>query len=163
MTLTAAAKIELIETTLADGKYRTLQKQLKELKDAEQITTRCYLSNSHELLKAEAQRIILELKPNTRDSQPGNVATAKDCYAPPLVDLLLSEHPDRCIVVSGFTNFDEYFKRKVSHLDGVFNELDNSWRFCLATLPLLLVYFPMPDYQHSDTLKREFEPIECGF
>lgn len=90
-------------------------------------------------------------------------AAAASCSVRLLVDLLLDEHPERCIVVSGFTDADQHFKCKVSHLDGVFNELDNSWRFCLATLPLLLVYFPAPDYQHSDTLKREFEPIECGF
>lgn len=63
MTLTAAAKIELIEAALADSKYRTLQKQLRELRDAQQITLQRYLSDSHESLKEEAQRIILELKP----------------------------------------------------------------------------------------------------
>lgn len=63
MTLTAAAKIELIEIALADGKYRTLQKQLRELRDAQEIRIEHYLSDSHESLKAEAQRIILELKP----------------------------------------------------------------------------------------------------
>lgn len=83
--------------------------------------------------------------------------------APPRVDLLRDEHPDRCIVVSGFTDADEYFKCKVSHLDGVYNESDNTWRFCLDTLPLLLAYFPSPDYTHSETLLDEFKPIECGF
>jgi hypothetical protein len=63
MALSAAAKIELIETALADGKYRTLQKQLRELRDAQQIILQRYLSDSHESLKAESQRIILELKP----------------------------------------------------------------------------------------------------
>lgn len=62
MTLTAAAKIELIETALADGKYRTLQKQLRELRDAQQIIIQHYLSDSHESLKAEAQRLIDELR-----------------------------------------------------------------------------------------------------
>lgn len=99
---------------------------------------------------------------NVQESQNENAATAS-CYVPPRVDLLLDEHPERCIVVSGFTDADQYFSSKVSHLDGVFSESDNSWRFSLATLPLLLVYFPAPDYQHSDILKREFEPIECGF
>jgi hypothetical protein len=63
MTLTPAAKIELIEAALADGKYRTLQKQLRQLRDAQEIRLKGYLSDSHESLKAEAQRIILELKP----------------------------------------------------------------------------------------------------
>lgn len=63
MTLTAAAKIELIETALADGKYRTLQKQLRELRDAQQIILQRYLSDSHESLKEEAQRLIDELRP----------------------------------------------------------------------------------------------------
>lgn len=63
MTLSAATKVELIEIALADGKYRTLQKQLKELRDAQEIRLECYLSDSHESLRAEAQRIIVELKP----------------------------------------------------------------------------------------------------
>lgn len=83
--------------------------------------------------------------------------------APPQVDLLRDEHPDHCIVVSGFTDADEYFKCKVSHLDGVYNESDNTWRFCLDTLPLLLAYFPSPDYTHSEALLNEFKPIQCGF
>lgn len=99
---------------------------------------------------------------NVQESQSENAA-ATYCSVPPLVNLLLDEHPERCIAVSGFTDADEHFKCKVSHLDGVFNESDNSWRFSLATLSLLLVYFPAPDYQHSDILKKEFEPIECGF
>lgn len=98
---------------------------------------------------------------NVQESQPRNATAA--CSVPLLVDLLLDEHPERCIVVSGSTDADEHFKCKVSHLDGVFNDSDNTWRFSLATLPLLLVYFPAPDYKHSDTLKGEFEPIECGF
>lgn len=100
---------------------------------------------------------------NVQQSPLKKVEAAESGYVLPLVDLLLDEHPERCIVVSGFTDGDQDFFCKVSHLDGVFNELDNSWRFSLATLPLLLVYFPAPDYQHSDTLRREFEPIECGF
>lgn len=99
---------------------------------------------------------------NVQESQLEKVAITS-CHARPLVDLLLNEHPDRCIVVSGFTDGDQHFSCKVSHLDGVYNESDNTWRFSLATLPLLLVYFSTPDYRHSDTLKREFEPIECGF
>jgi hypothetical protein len=83
--------------------------------------------------------------------------------APPLVDLLRDEHPGRCIVISGFTDADQHFKCKVSHLDGVYNESDNTWRFCLNTLPLLLAYFPSPDYTHSEALLNEFKPIECGF
>jgi hypothetical protein len=83
--------------------------------------------------------------------------------APPQVDLLRDEHPERCIVVSGCTDADKYFKCKVSHLDGVYNEFDNTWRFCLDTLPLLLAYFPSPDYTHSEALFNEFKPIECGF
>ena len=83
--------------------------------------------------------------------------------APPQVDLLRDEHPERCIVVTGFTNADEYFECKVSHLDGVYSEFDKTWRFCLDTLPLLLAYFPSPDYTHSEALLNEFKPIECGF
>ena len=63
MTLTAAAKIELIEAALAGGKYRTLQKQLRELRDAQQIILQRYLSDSYESLKEEAQRLIDELRP----------------------------------------------------------------------------------------------------
>jgi hypothetical protein len=72
MTLTAAAKIELIEIALADGKYRTLQKKLRYLRNTQQITIQGYLSDSHESLKAEAQRIILELKQiaETQDTIP---------------------------------------------------------------------------------------------
>lgn len=99
---------------------------------------------------------------NVQESQTEKAAVTS-CFVPPLVDLLLDERPERCIVISGFTDVDQHFSCKVSYLDGVYNELDNSWRFSLATLPLLFVYFPAPDYQHSDTLKREFEPIECGF
>ncbi len=76
MTLTAAAKIELIETALANGKYRTLQKQLKALRDEQQIILQGYLSDSHEALKAEAQRIILELKPITEAETQGETTTA---------------------------------------------------------------------------------------
>jgi hypothetical protein len=83
--------------------------------------------------------------------------------APPRVDLFRDEHPERCIVVSGFTDADQHFKCKVSHLDGVYNEFDNTWRFCLDSLPLLLAYFPSPDYTHSEALLNEFKPIECGF
>jgi hypothetical protein len=81
----------------------------------------------------------------------------------PRVDLFRDEHPERCIVVSGFTDADEYFKCKVSHLDGVYCKSDNTWRFCLDTLPLLLAYFPSPDYTHSEALLNEFKPIQCGF
>lgn len=63
MTLTAAATIDLIETALADGGYRTLQKQLKALRDEQQVIIERSLNNNYESLKAEAQRIIESLKP----------------------------------------------------------------------------------------------------
>lgn len=61
MTLKAAAEIiKLIETALAHGGYRVLQKQLKELRDAQEIRIEGYLSDCHDFLKAEAQRLINE-------------------------------------------------------------------------------------------------------
>ena len=78
MTLSAAAKIELIETALADGKYRTLQKQLRYLRNTQQITIQGYLSDTHESLKAEAKRIIESLKPiaKTQDAVNAHITSS---------------------------------------------------------------------------------------
>lgn len=75
MTLSAATKIELIEIALADGKYRTLQKQLRYLRNTQQIIVQRYLNDSHESLKAEAQRLIDELRPIATDETLASLPT----------------------------------------------------------------------------------------
>ena|SRR4028119_544454 len=81
----------------------------------------------------------------------------------PQVDLILDEHPDRCIAVVGSSVDDVQFFRKVSDLGGVYNESDNTWRFSLKTVGLIVCYFPSSDYSHSEALLNEFKPIQCGF
>lgn len=81
----------------------------------------------------------------------------------PRVDLILDEHPDRCIAVVGSSVDDVHFDRKVSDLGGIYNESDNTWRFSLKVVGLILCYFPSTDYSHSESLLDEFKPIQCGF
>lgn len=61
--MTAAAKIEWIQEALNSGNYRTLQRQLKALRDAQMVRIEISLNGSYKELKAQAERLIARLKP----------------------------------------------------------------------------------------------------
>jgi hypothetical protein len=86
------------------------------------------------------------------------------------IDLLLDEHPDRCVAVyypqnPSLTIDPEFFWfcDKVDKLGGLYEASDNSWRFSLTVIGLLAIEFSSPAYHHSERFLREFDPIDCGF
>lgn len=99
-----------------------------------------------------------------------SAAEQKDISQTKRIDLLPDEHPDRCVAVYFPSDPSKtvdpeffWFRDKVDRLGGVHEPSDNSWRFPLTVIGLLLIDFPAPAYHHSERFLKEFDPIDCGF
>lgn len=78
------------------------------------------------------------------------------------VEILSSAHPDEMVALYAPLN-DTATLNAVIKLKAHYVSDDQSWRFPLSAIESVRGAFPSPEYHHSDSFLKEFEPIDCGF
>lgn len=134
--MTAAAKIDWIQEALDSGNYRTLQRQLKALRDAQMVRIEICLNASYKELKAQAERLIAALKPIAETQDVIEIVEQKiDKVRASLPEGTIANNSDFCSRVNTGTAQEKYWLvKKDSNGDGVtfIKGGGNIYHYCYA-------------------------------
>lgn len=70
------------------------------------------------------------------------------------VDVIQNAPVEQRIAVYAPDPTEEQVKGYAERLQGTFEASDRSWRFDIAIAPVVKVYFPSPEYEHTAAFAR---------